>query len=134
MVEDAEKYRTEDELRKFAMNSKNNYDKYLNEILRIINNKDLTTDEDGVELFDENELICINKSILSNLEWLENDDEFLLTKEIIDNTRSQFEHSIKGFLNKIYLRKKQIDLKNTYIKEEEKINPEDIADILDKDD
>jgi len=131
MIEDAERYKADDEIKKFAMSAKNSYDKYLAEIQRIINDTELTMDDEGKCIFTENELIMLNKSIISNIAWLDDDDEFRLTKEMIESARATFEHSIKAYLNHIYLRKQQIELRNTFIKEEPEIDVNKIADMID---
>jgi len=132
MIEEAERFRADDEIKKFAMNAKNSYDKYLSEIQRIINDPELTIDDEGNSIFTESELIMLNKSVISNITWLDDDTEYRLTKETIENARSTFEHSIKQYLNHIYLRKQQIELRNTFIKEEKEENINDIINSLDE--
>lgn len=127
MIDDADKYKCIDELRKAALTSKYSYEKYLHQIQRAINDRDYIYDDGGNLLFDETEILEVNNSLLSNLQWLEIED---LTKEHIEETRNIFEHSIKGFLNKLYLRKEQLELKTAYIKEEEVYNEEKLADLV----
>ena len=133
MVDDADKYRADDELKKNALLSKNNYSKYLYEIQRVINNRELIIDENNESILSEDILLNLNKCIISNLSWLDDDDDqFILTKETIDNTRIEFENSIKGYLNKIYLRKQEIELKKSYIKNEDELDINTLVNKLDE--
>ena len=127
MIDDAEKYRCKDELKKAALNSKYNYEKYLYQIQKAINDKDYLYDDNGTMIFTEMELISVNNSILSNLEWLLIED---LTKEHIDETRQIFEHNIKGFLNKIYLRKEQLELKLECMEKEKPITNDEAVNYI----
>jgi molecular chaperone DnaK (HSP70) len=127
MIDDAEKYRCKDELKKAALNSKYNYEKYLYQIQKAINDKDYLYDDNGTMIFTEMELISVNNSILSNLEWLLIED---LTKEHIDETRQIFEHNIKGFLNKIYLRKEQLELKLECMEKEKPITSDEAVNYI----
>ena len=119
MIDDADQHRADDELRKAALNSKYSYEKYLNEMQRAICDPELMHDDAGVRIIPEEDTILMNNCILSNLLWLENTD---LSKELIDDTKKSFEFNSISFLNKIYQRKKQLEFKNTFMKEEKQEN------------
>jgi heat shock protein 1/8 len=114
MIDDSQAHKIDDVLKREALSSKFAYEKYLNDLQRAINDPELMQNEDITEIIDA-EIIDINSAILSNLEWLCNDD---LSKELIDETRSIFEHGAKVIINKIYQRKKQLELKMSFIKDE----------------
>lgn len=122
MIEDSNKYKIDDVLKREALNSRYAYEKYLSDLQRAINDPELMQSEEIDRIPDE-EIIDINSAILSNLEWLCNDD---LTKDLIDETRITFEHGAKAIINKIYQRKKQLELKLSFIKD----NNVDINELL----
>jgi molecular chaperone DnaK (HSP70) len=122
MIEDSNKYKIDDVLKREALNSRYAYEKYLSDLQRAINDPELMQSEEIDRIPDE-EIIDINSAILSNLEWLCNDD---LTKDLIDETRITFEHGAKAIINKIYQRKKQLELKLSFIKD----NTVDINELL----
>lgn len=114
MIEDGQNHKMDDTLKRAALSSKFSYEKYLNDLQRAINDPELMQSDEIMKIPDI-EIIDINSAIISNLEWLENDD---LSKELIDETRSMFEYSAKNIINKIYQRKKQLDLKLEFIKDD----------------
>ena len=104
------------------LTSKYSYEKYLHDIQRAIIDPELIQGDD-TEKIDNVDIIDMNAAILSNLDWLSNDD---LSKEMIDNTRAIFEHNARDMLNKIYQRKKQLEFKMAFIPEEGKLNINDL--------
>ena len=116
MLEDSNKYKIDDILKREALSSKFSYEKYLCDLQRAINDPELMQSDD-IEKIPDEEIIDINASILSNLDWLLNDD---LTKELIEETRNVFEHGARAIINKIYQRKKQLDLRLSFIKDDAK--------------
>lgn len=123
MIEDAEKHRMDDELRKAALESKHRFEKYLFDIQKTLSQSELTVDNDGQPILQVEEIITLNKTILGYLDWLENDD---ITKVEIENVQSEFEFEIRPYLNKLYTRKKQLDLQSEFIKQEETITQDQI--------
>jgi len=114
MIDEAEEFKADDELRKAALNVRYNFEKYLADIQRAINNVELITDDNGDKILTEDELDFLNKYILNNLTWLEDDQN--LHKDKIEQAKKQFEHATKDQMLKVFARKKQLDLKDKYVK------------------
>jgi len=116
MIDQAEQFRADDEIRRLALNTRHNFEKYLSDIQRSINDTDLTMDDNGESLLTREEIDFINKFILNNLTWLEDDENH--TKEKIEQARTYFENGSKVIIAKMYARKKQLDLKSKNVKSE----------------
>lgn len=127
MVDEAEEFRAEDELRKDALNCRHEFEKELSHIQNAINDPQLITDDKGNPIMDEKDLSFINECILNNLIWLEENDD--LTQEKIDMAKKSFTHHTKPVMSKIYARKTQLDLGKKY-EEKTDINVQDILDKL----
>lgn len=136
MIEEADKFRADDELRRAAVTSRNIFEKYLLDIQRVLNIPEFTVDDNGNHLITGEEMDFMNSCILSNLTWLEGDDQpqeedhagtsqlsrNFLTKEAIDQAKQHFDHHTKEVMLKIFARKKQLDMKRVYIKDERELD------------
>lgn len=127
MIDDCQKYKMDDTLKRAALTSKYSYEKYLHDIQRAISDPELMQDDN--DRIPDADFIDMNSAILSNLDWLENDD---LSKDMIDSTRALFEHNARDLLNKIYQRKKQLELKLSFIHDEKEVCINDVIDFIDK--
>ena len=122
MIDEAEEFRAEDEMRKNALNVRQAFEKELLFIQQSVNDAGLTRDDDGVALLTEDENSWINKFILNNLSWLEEDDD--LSAVQIEEAKALFDGNTKSIMSKVYARKKQVALKTKYIREDQ---PEETA-------
>lgn len=129
MINEADQFRADDELKKAAMNTRYSFEKSLTDTQRAVNNPDFNVDDAGAPILSREEIDWINQFILSNLTWLEDDENH--TKEKIEQAKQQFEHASKPILLKIFARKKQLDLKDTHMKKEsnEPLSDKKIEDI-----
>ena len=112
MVDEADEFRADDELRKEALNTRYQFEKELLFTQQSINNIDLTQDEHGHDILSDEEVSWMNQFILSNLTWLEDNED--LTKTKIDEAKGLFVKNTKSIMCKIYARKKQLDLARKY--------------------
>ena len=112
MIDEADEFRAEDELRKEALNCRYQFEKELMFTQQSINDIDLTQDDDGNDILTDEEVSWLNQFILSNLTWLEDNEE--LTKDKITEAKRLFTHNTKSLMSKIYARKKQVDLQRKY--------------------
>jgi len=117
MIEDAEIYRGEDELRKQALDSRNAFEKYLYSVQSSVNDPNINDN------LTEDELSYVNQYLLNTFSWLSENEES--GKDIIDQARQQVEFNLKGFLYKIYSRQEELRVET-----KEKINPEKIQNIV----
>jgi len=120
MIEEAEEYRAEDELRKNALQERQQFEKELLFAQQSVNDRGLTEDEDGICVLSEDDRGWMNQFILNNLSWLE-ENEALSSKQI-EEAKELFGKNTKGIMSKIYARKKQLAMKNQYVKDEDLSN------------
>jgi molecular chaperone DnaK (HSP70) len=113
MVDEAEEFRADDELRKEALTSRYEFEKELDFVMSSINNPDLNTDDKGCNILTPEEIDYMNECILVNLTWLEENAENL-SKEKITNASNQFKLGTKPIMSKVYARKKQLDMAREY--------------------
>ena len=114
MIDEAEEFRADDELRKAALNSRHIFEKFLTDVQRSINDPELTVDDTGNQILTPEEVDYMNQCILNNLTWLEDDEN--LDKTRIEQAKQQFEHGTKPQMFKLFARKKQLDMKDKHIK------------------
>lgn len=114
MIEDADKYKAADEIKKDMIECRNSFEKYLNVSQTTINDSEyesaLTVDERS----------WVNQLILSTFDWLNaidpnTNEPCNRTKEEIIDCKNSVEHHIKPLINKVYARQLA-----TKVKEEEK--------------
>lgn len=112
MVDEAEEFRADDELRKEALNCRYTFEKELSFTQQSINDPELNTDDTGIAILTEDEIMWVNQFVLNNLTWLENDED--LSKGQIDEAKRQFLLGVKPLMSKIFARKKQLDMARQY--------------------
>jgi heat shock 70kDa protein 1/2/6/8 len=112
MIDEADQFRAEDAIKKEALTSRYSFEKYLADIQNAVNDPQLTKDDLGDNILSEEHIAWLNTFILSNMTWLEENDD--VSKEKIDEVKQVFEHNTKSMMYKIFTRKKQIDLKQKY--------------------
>jgi L1 cell adhesion molecule like protein len=117
MVDEAEEFRAEDEMRKSALQARQQFEKELLFVQQSINDRVLTTTDEGASLVTEEEVSWMNQFILNNLTWLEENE--VLSLEQIESAKRLFQTNSKGIMGKVYARKKQIDMKTKYMDEQE---------------
>jgi len=110
MIDDAEEFKEDDKLRKDALLARERFDKFLDDLLQSFNNIDLTTDEDGNNLFSEEEYDKIIKYILNTRDWIL-DYDASNTREDIIASQEEVEKNLSKHISKLYTRKQQIKLK-----------------------
>ncbi len=130
MIEDAEKYKSEDTLKREALLHRNQFEKYLQDTLNIINNPDFCKDEEGKEILSPAEKTWVNQFVLNNMTWLEENKD--LSKDKIELAQKTFTENSQNILCKVYTRKKQQDLKKKYTKNSDdiKLSNKDIKKLL----
>lgn len=100
MIEDAELYKGEDELRKQSLDTKNAFEKYLYSVQNSINDSTINNN------LTEEEISYVNQYLINTFGWLtENEDA---AKEILDQARQQIEYNLKPFLYKVYSRAEEL--------------------------
>jgi heat shock protein 1/8 len=128
MVDDAEEFRADDEMRREALTSRHDFEKELDFVMSSINNPDLNTDEKGIPILTTEELAFLNECVLVNLTWLEENAD-ILSKDKITQAADRFKLGIKPIMSKIYARKKQLDMARQYRDvSDDLINDQELAD------
>lgn len=112
MVDEADEFRMEDEMRKDALNSRYAFERELLFTQQSVNNPELNTAEDGLSILTDEETCWINQFILNNLTWLEQNDD--LDRDVVEDAKRLFTEGSKQVLGKIYARKKQLDMSQKY--------------------
>lgn len=112
MVDEADEFRADDEMRKDALNCRYTFEKELTFTQQSINDPELNTDETGNPILIEDEIMWANQFVLNNLTWLEDNEE--LSKTQIDEAKRQFLLGVKPLMSKIFARKKQLDMARQY--------------------
>jgi heat shock protein 1/8 len=123
MIDEAEEFRAEDELRKNALNVRQQFEKELLFIQQCVNDQGLTRDDDGITLLTEDEVSWINKFILNNLSWLEENDR--LSAGQIEEAKTLFDGNTKSIMGKVFARKKQLSMKTKYIRDDDEDETEE---------
>ena len=117
MIDEADEFRADDEMRKDALNSRYQFEKELLFHQQSINDMELTTSEEGEKIVTEEEVAWMNQFILNNLTWLEaNEDD--LSREKIEEAKRLFITGTKVIMSRIFARKKQMDMANKYAERE----------------
>lgn len=128
MVDEAEEFRADDEMRKEALNCRYAFEKELTFCQQSINDEELTKDDKGKDILEDQEVIWMNEFILNNLTWLE-DGEETLSKEQIVQAEQAFKLNTKPIMSKVYARKKQLDMARQYKDvDDELIDEQDLVD------
>ena len=117
MIDEADEFRAEDELRKNALNVRQQFEKELNFTQQSINATELKKDEEGNPMVTDEEQVWMNQFILNNLTWLEENDD--LTAKQIEDAQELFTKNTKFIMSKIFARKKQLAMKAKFIPDEE---------------
>ena len=129
MVDEAVEFRAEDELRKEALNSRHDFEKELSHIQQSINDPQLISDDEGKPILDEKERALVNEFLLNNFVWLEENDD--LTKDKIENAKTNLVVYTKPYMNRLYARKKQLDLCTRYQEKDETLDANQVQNIID---
>lgn len=99
LITEAEQFKSHDIIKKRTLEEINNFEKYIYDIQRIINNNNLG------DIIDIN---LINQYLLNTLDWIiMNKDEEL---EVIQNSRTTVEFNLKPHLDKIYSHMEQLKI------------------------
>ena len=122
MIDEADEFRAEDELRKNALNVRQQFEKELNFTQQSINATELKKDEEGNPMITDEEQVWMNQFILNNLTWLEENDD--LTAKQIEEAQELFTKNTKFIMSKIFARKKQLAMKAKFIPDEEDLSLE----------
>lgn len=112
MVDEAEEFRADDEMRKDALNSRYQFEKELLFHQQSINDPELNTSEEGEMILSEEEIAWMNQFILNNLTWLEENEE--ASREKIEEAKRLFTNGTKSIMSRIFARKKQLDMARKY--------------------
>ena len=113
MIDEADAFRAEDELRKNALNVRQQFEKELVFTQQSVNDTGLKKDEEGNPMITDEEHIWINQFILNNFTWLEENDD--LTAKQVEDAQTLFTKNTKFIMSKIFARKKQLAMKATYV-------------------
>lgn len=116
MVDEADEFRAEDEMRKDALNARYQFEKELLFHQQSINDPELNMSEEGEMILSEDEITWMNQYILNNLTWLEENDE--VSRDKIDEAKRLFTNSTKSIMSRIFARKKQMDMARKYAERE----------------
>ena len=131
MVNEADEFRADDELKKESLHVRYAFEKELAFVQSSINDHSLTTDDQCNTIVTQEEIIWLNEFILNNLTWIE-DNEDCLTKEKVEQAARQFTMGTKAVMSKIYARKKQLDMANQYRMEDKEATEEEQQAAVDK--
>jgi heat shock protein 1/8 len=129
MIDEAEEFRADDEVRKNAMLAREQFEKELAFVQQSITDPELNCDEEGNAILAEEVYSFMNQFILNNLAWLEENCD--LTKDVIDQAKTVFNNTIKDHMSRIYARKKQLDMSRKYVKDEVEPTVEDVQKLTD---
>jgi molecular chaperone DnaK (HSP70) len=127
MVDEAEAFRADDEIRREALNARHQFEKELHFTQSSVNDTELSKDDDGKNLLNEEEVSWINQYILNNLVWLEENDDIEKTR--IEEAKTAFIQGTKHIMSRIFARKKQLDLAGKYGQEDD--IPVDVQKVAD---
>ena len=127
MIDEADEFRADDELKKESLNYRYQFEKELMFAQQSINDEELIVDEDGNEVITEPEISWMNQAILSNLTWLEDNEDLNKTK--IEEAKNIFIKATKHIMSRIFARKKQVELATKYMPEEKELGTDDIQKV-----
>jgi molecular chaperone DnaK (HSP70) len=127
MVDSAEEFRAEDEMRKDALNSRYQFEKELLFHQQSINDPELAVSEQGEPILTDVEVDWMNQYILNNLTWLEENDD--VGRDKIDEAKRIFIETTKAIMCRIFARKKQIDMARRYAEAPEEHDLQKAADM-----
>jgi len=122
MIDEADEFRAEDELRKNALNIRQQFEKELIFNQQSINATELKKDEEGNSMITDEEQVWMNQFILNNLTWLEENDD--LTAKQIEEAQEIFTKNTKFIMSKIFARKKQLAMKAKFLPDEDDLSLE----------
>lgn len=117
MVDEADEFRAEDEMRKDSLNARYQFEKELLFHQQSINDPELYMSEEGEQILSDEEITWMNQFILNNLTWLEENDE--TSREKIDEAKRLFINNTKSMMSRIFARKKQLDMARKYAEKED---------------
>lgn len=126
MVDEADEFRAEDEMRKDSLNARYQFEKELLFHQQSINDPELNTSEEGEPILTSEEISWMNQFILNNLTWLEENDE--VAREKIEEAKRLFTNGTKSLMSRIFARKKQLDMAQKYAEHDE---PDDLQKAAD---
>lgn len=114
MLDQAEEFRAEDELRKEALYVREQLEREISFAQETLCNRSLTHDEDGDPLIPKEQLQEAQAYIMRVMQWLVQDGSFLSVQNLND-ARDQFQSELKPVLSIAFTRKKQLDAKSVYV-------------------
>lgn len=120
MIDEADEFRAEDEMRKDALNARYQFEKELLFHQQSINDPELNTSEEGEKILTDDEISWMNTFILNNLTWLEENEDS--AREKIEEAKRLFTNGTKSIMSRVFARKKQLDMARRYAEKE----PDDI--------
>jgi L1 cell adhesion molecule like protein len=127
MVDEAEEFRADDEMKKDALNSRYAFEKELLFHQQSINSPELKTSEEGEPILNDDEIGWMNQFILNNLTWLEENED--VSREKIDEAKRLFTNGTKALMSRIFARKKQLDMAAKYAEQDEEQDLQKISDM-----
>jgi len=127
MVDEADEFRVEDEMRKDSLNARYQFEKELLFHQQSINDPELYMSEEGEQILSDDEITWMNQFILNNLTWLEENDE--TSREKIDEAKRLFINNTKTIMSRIFARKKQLDMARKYAEKEDEQDLQKVADM-----
>jgi heat shock protein 1/8 len=117
MIDEADEFRADDEMRKDALNARYQFEKELAFTQQSINDSELNTADDGSNILTDDEINWLNQFILNNLTWLEDNDD--LDRAKIEEAKRLFTNNTKTLMSRIFARKKQLDMARQYAETED---------------
>lgn len=126
MVDEADEFRAEDEMRKDALNARYQFEKELTFTQQSINDPELNTADDGTNILTDEEICWLNQFVLNNLTWLEDNDE--LSREKVEEAKRMFTQNTKGLMSRIFARKKQLDMAKSYAERDVEVDQQAAVD------
>lgn len=127
MIDQASKFRLKDEMRRSALNARLNFESYLEDIQKVLNDPSYIKNDQGVDILTSDESNWLNTYILNSLHWLVSNDD--LEKDKIEQAQSEFKNTSNPILSKIFVRAKQKRLQNIYAESEKELDDTDIEKV-----
>ena len=109
MIEEAEEFKADDELRKEAIIVREKFEKYLYDVQVAINDPDYSSDEFGNKILNEKQYSFVNQYLLNTFAWLSENEE--ADRDMLKNSLKTVEENLKEVLYKVYSRQKQLKLR-----------------------
>jgi len=113
MIDDAEKFKAQDELLKESIEYTELFHNYLDNCLKDVNNSEYS------DALNDDERMYVNQLILNNKSWLDCDNH---PRVLLEETLTNVKFLLSDYINKVYARKIINDTKQ----EEKKINMDEI--------